>query len=415
MLALDFFRVIFGRSCDPFLPEVVLIERVNAQRIVLIDIILFKLVQHDQYEQLQEHLLPEELKGQPEQDVKWGCAISAATALRVPRSGREEHEEVPVLAGKVDEEGLNGVVEVLVVDDRVEGLRVVAVEIAHQVWSKDRSDEKEKEENGESLADGWQREHEGFYQLLEAFEALKHAQQSCDSQHPEDPGYLRKERQSSILRATSDPQILKNKVKDGGWHHKEVKDVPNRKEISLSKGDQLDGQLGNEDIAEDRVERVKQLLCRGRDIIITEGHDHDVEDNDDSNRYLKDFSWNYVEKSASNAVGGRYVQLETRVFGSYEDLKVFPVDLAVAQGLGPNFGLWLVVIGEENADKQVHKEKRADEDEENSICKVENLAVIAHWSSFRGINEGINIERPVFPRRKDIERYHRGGHILKVD
>lgn len=139
---------------------------------MLIDIIFLKLVQHNQHEQLQKHLLPKELKRQPEQKIERRSAISASTALRIPRRGREEHKEVPVLAWKIDKKRLNCVVEVLVIDDCVKGLRVVAVELPHQVGSEDRRDKEEEEEYGEGLADCWKREHEGLYQLLQAFETF---------------------------------------------------------------------------------------------------------------------------------------------------------------------------------------------------------------------------------------------------
>lgn len=70
---------------------------------MLVDIILLELIQHYQYKQLQEHLLPEELKRQPEQEIEWRGAVSSATAFCISRSGWEKHEEVPVLAWEVDE------------------------------------------------------------------------------------------------------------------------------------------------------------------------------------------------------------------------------------------------------------------------------------------------------------------------
>ena len=74
-----------------------------------------------------------------------------------------------------------------------------------------------------------------------------------------------------------------------------------------------------------------------------------------------------------------------------------------------------MVVHEHNAHQQVHKEEGADEDEEHREEEVHYLAIVFYRARLSPINEGVYVERPVLPGRKNVEGKHGVGDILEVD
>jgi hypothetical protein len=110
--------VIFCGHFYPIFPKVLFIKCEYAQWIVLIDIIILKLIQDDEDEQLQENFLPKKDKRDPKDVIKLtGATIKARQTVDIPRCGRIEHVEIPILPGEIYEHKLKSVMEILVIVD----------------------------------------------------------------------------------------------------------------------------------------------------------------------------------------------------------------------------------------------------------------------------------------------------------
>lgn len=108
---------------------------------MLVYVVSFELVQDNQHKQFQKDLLPEEHEGKPKEEVE-GRGTFASTALCIPLSSSKKHEEIPILAWKIDKKCLHGVVKVLIIENFGHCTWIVSGEITHQVGGQDATYEK---------------------------------------------------------------------------------------------------------------------------------------------------------------------------------------------------------------------------------------------------------------------------------
>ena len=291
---------------------------------------------------------------------------------------------------------------------------VVVGYLPHEVGGQDGRYEQVEQEDHQPLPDGRQRENEGLYQFLQPFEALDHPKQPGDPHDSEYPGYLGQDRQGRGALVAG-PAELQDYVEHGGRHHEEVEDIPAREEVVESEHQQLQQQFADEDVAEDGVEGGEGVEGGLGNVVVGDGHDDYVGDDYDGHEDLEVPAGDDFEEGLSDLVGGREVEGEAGVLRHDQLLEIFPVDLLVGKGLGPDLGLGLVVVHEHDAHQQVHEEEGPDEYEQHREQEIHYLAIVLDRPRLGPVDEGVYVEGPVLPGREDVEGEHGVGNVLEVN